>query len=59
MNILNVINIYTVYSTLHLVDGAQFLNIAHLSLLFPSLAAALSPAPVIVIIPLASMYASA
>ena len=44
---------------MHLVNGAQFLNITPLFLSSARLAAASSPAPVIVIVPLTSMYASA
>ena len=42
-----------------LVNGAQFLNITPSFLSSARLAAALSPAPVIVIVPLVSIYASA
>ena len=41
---------------MHLVNGAQFLNVTPLSLSSSCLAAASSPAPVIVIVPLTSMY---
>ena len=44
---------------MHLVNGAQFLNVTSLSLSSACLAAAASPAPVIVIVPLTSIYASA
>ena len=44
---------------MHLVKGTQFLNIAPLFLSSNCLAAASSPAPVIVIVPLTNMYASA
>ena len=44
---------------MHLVNGAQFLNVTPLSLSSARLAAPSSPAPVIVILPLTSMYASA
>ena len=43
---------------MHLINGAQFLNITHLSLSSARLAAASSRALVIVIVPLTSMYAS-
>ena len=45
---------------MHLINGAQFLNVSSLSL-YPSacLSPALSPSPVIVIAPLKSMYESA
>ena len=36
---------------MHLVNGAQFLNVTPLSLLSACLAAALSPSPVIAILP--------
>ena len=42
---------------MQLVNDAQFLNITSLSLSSACVAAALSPSPVIVIIPLTSMYA--
>ena len=45
-------------SLLELIDGAQFLNITPSFLSFAYLAATSSPAPVIVIVPLTSMYAS-
>ena len=44
---------------MHLVNGAQFLNIAHLFLSSCRFAGSSSPAPVIVIVLLTSMYASA
>ena len=44
---------------MHLVNGVQFLNITPLFLSSAYLAAALSPASVIVTVPLTSMYASA
>ena len=44
---------------MHLVNGAQFLNVTFLSLSSACLAAASSPAPVIVIVPFTSMYQSA
>ena len=44
---------------MHLTDGAQFLNITPLSLSSAYLAAGSSPAPVIVIVPFTSIYASA
>ena len=44
---------------MRLVNGAQFLNIIPLFLSSARLAAASSPAPVIVIVHLTSMYASA
>ena len=44
---------------MHLVNGAQFLNVSPLSLSSACLAAASSPAPVIVIVLLTSMYESA
>ena len=43
----------------HLVNGAQFLNVIPLFLSSARLAAASSPAPVIVIVHFASMYESA
>ena len=45
-------------SLMQLVNGAQFLNATPLSLSSACLAAALSPAPVIVIFPLTRIYAS-
>ena len=45
-------------SLLQLINGAQFLNITPLSLSSACPAAASSPAPAIVIVPLTSMYAS-
>ena len=44
---------------MHLVNEAQFLIITLLFLSFARLEAAVSPAPLIVIVPLSSMYASA
>ena len=44
---------------MNLVNGAQFLNVTPLFLSSARLAAASSPAPVIVIVPLTSMYESA
>ena len=44
---------------MHLVDGAQFLNITPLFLSSAHVAVASSPAPVIVIVPLTSIYESA
>ena len=44
---------------MHLVNGAQFLNITPLFLSSKFLAAASCPSPVIVIVPLTNMYASA
>ena len=44
---------------MHLVNGAQFLNVTPLSLSSACLSPALSPSPVIVIVPLTSMYESA
>ena len=44
---------------MHLVNGAQFLNVTPLFLSSAHLTAASSPAPVIVIVPLTSMYKSA
>ena len=44
---------------MHFVNGAQFLNVTPLFLSSSSLAAASSPAPVIVILPFQSMYESA
>ena len=44
---------------MHLVNGAQFLNVTPLSLSSASLASSSSPAPVIVIVPFTSMYESA
>ena len=44
---------------MHLVNGAQFLDIKPLSFSSARLAASSFPAPVIVILPLTSMYASA
>ena len=45
-------------SLMQLVNGAQFLNIIPLSLSSAYLAAASSPAPAIVIVPLTKIYAS-
>ena len=45
-------------SLMQLVNGAQFLNATPLSFSSARLAAALSPAPVIVIFPLTRIYAS-
>ena len=45
-------------SLIQLVNGAQFLNTTPLSLSSACLAAALSPAPAIVIVPLTKIYAS-
>ena len=45
-------------SLMQLVNGAQFLNITPLSHLSACLAAASSPAPAIVIVPLTKIYAS-
>ena len=42
----------------HLVNGAQFLNVTPLFLSSARLAAASSPAPLIVIVPFKSMYES-
>ena len=42
---------------MHLVNGAQVLNVTLLSLSFAYLSLALVPAPVIVIVPLTSKYA--
>ena len=44
---------------MHLVNGAQFSNVTLLSLSSACLAAASSPAPVIVMVPFTSMYESA
>ena len=44
---------------LHLVNGAQFLNVSPLFLSSARLAAASSPAPVIVIVPFTNIYESA
>ena len=44
---------------MHLTNGAQFLNVTPLSLSSACLAAAASPAPVIVIVPFTIMYESA
>ena len=44
---------------MRLVNGAQFLNVTPLSLSPACLAAASSPAPVIVIVPLTIIYESA
>ena len=44
---------------MHLVNGAQFLNVTPLSLSSARLAAPSAPAPVIVILPLTSIYGSA
>ena len=44
---------------MHVVNGAQFLNVAPLSLSSACLASALVSAPVIVIVPFTSMYESA
>ena len=44
---------------MHLVNCAQFLNVTPLFLSSNCLAAASSPVPVIVILPLTNMYASA
>ena len=43
---------------IHLGNGAQFLNVTPLSLSSTRLAASLSPAPVIVMVPFTSMYES-
>ena len=43
---------------IHLVNGAQFLNVIPLFLSSARLAAALSPAPVIVIVTFTSIYES-
>ena len=45
-------------SLLQLINGVQFLNITPLLFSSACLASALSPAPVIVILPLKSMYTS-
>ena len=44
---------------MHLVNGVQFLNVTPLSLSSAFISPALAPAPVIVIVPLTSMYQSA
>ena len=44
---------------MHLVNGAQLFNVTPLSLSSAYLALALSPSPVIVIVPFTSMYESA
>ena len=44
---------------MHLVNGAQFVDVTPLFLSSVRLAAASSPAPVIVIVPFTSMYQSA
>ena len=44
---------------MHLVNGAQLLNVTPLSRSSGCLSPALSPAPVIVIVPFTSMYESA
>ena len=44
---------------MHLVNGAQFLNVTPLYLSFVCLAAASPAPPVIVIVPFSSMYESA
>ena len=44
---------------MHLVNGAQFLNVTPLFLSSNCLAATLSPTPVIVSLPLTNIYASA
>ena len=44
---------------MHLIKGAQFLNTTHLFLSSNRFAESSFPAPVIVIVPFASMYASA
>ena len=44
---------------MHLVNGAQFLNVTPLSVSSACLSPALAPAPVIAIVPLTSMYDSA
>ena len=44
---------------MHLVNGAQFLNVTPLSLSSVCLPPSVAPAPVIVIVPLTSMYESA
>ena len=44
---------------MHLVNGVHFLNVTPFSLSSVRLAAASAPAPVIVIVPFTSMYASA
>ena len=45
-------------SLMQIIKGAQFLNATPLSLSSACLAAALSPSPVIVILPLTRIYAS-
>ena len=53
------LSIFTLFiSLLQLVNGAQFLNITPLFLSFVCLVAASSPTPVIIILPLTSIYAS-
>ena len=44
---------------IHLVNGAQFLNVTPLLISSARLAAASSPVPVIVIVPFTSIYESA
>ena len=44
---------------IHLVNGAQFLNVTPLSLSSACISPALSPSPVIVIVPFTSIYESA
>ena len=44
---------------MHLVNGAQFLNVTTLSLSSASFVASSFPAPVIAIVPFTSMFASA
>ena len=43
---------------MHLLNGAQFLNVTPLSLSSACLASTLAPAPVIAIVPFTSMYES-
>ena len=43
---------------MHLVNGAQFLNVTPLSLSSACLESALAPVPVIVIVPFTSIYES-
>ena len=59
MSIIYVCIIYSTYLLMHSVNGAQFLNVTPLFLSSAHLAAPSSPAPVIVIVPFASMYESA
>ena len=59
ISISSALSIFVLFiSILQLVNGAQFLNITPLFFSSPRLDAASSPAPLIVIVPLTSIYAS-